>query len=463
VTIGGSAASDRNVISGNITAGIDIENSSGEIKVQGNYIGPQANGTSFVASSAQESGVVLIKCFPSTAIYIGGSAAGEGNVISGNDLYGIYGSRLEGAQVKGNYIGGGASTGSLLTGGAQGDQRFGIYWDADCTNNTIGGSSASGDRNIITQNANGIVVIQDPNNLISRNLIYSNTSAGIDLQGAGNTNFASPVVSAFSGTSASGTAPANALVEVFKNTTGNCEDAMTYLGTATANGSGAWSLGSLTINNGESVTATATDNGTWNTSQLAGSCMVGLPIELLTFTVENINNEYAKLKWTTATETNNDYFTIEKTQDGINYEFVAKVDGAGNSTQVLKYDTNDFKPYKGVSYYRLKQTDFNGAYDYSELVAVEFGSLTSESGKFAVYPNPASSSNLNVLFDGAVGEEVLIVVHDVLGKEYYSNVFVLDSETLMIQLASGSDLSPGLYTISASSNDKLYNKKIIIQ
>ncbi|MBN8702050.1 MAG: T9SS type A sorting domain-containing protein [Bacteroidetes bacterium] len=205
---------------------------------------------------------------------------------------------------------------------------------------------------------------------------------------------------------------------------------------------------------------TVSDN---NTSELATTCMVGLPIELLSFTAENINNEYAQLKWTTASETNNDYFTIEKTQDGVNYEFVATVDGAGNSSQILNYATIDTKPFQGTSYYRLKQTDFDGAYDYSELVAVEFQRLKLESSLLMVYPNPATNGNINVAFTGQSGEEVLIVVHDVLGKEHYSKAFILEEEQIITNIETNQNLAPGLYTITASSNNKLYNKKLVVR
>ncbi|MBN8703676.1 MAG: T9SS type A sorting domain-containing protein [Bacteroidetes bacterium] len=188
-----------------------------------------------------------------------------------------------------------------------------------------------------------------------------------------------------------------------------------------------------------------------------------LPIKLLSFTAQNRYNQYAQLNWTTATETNNDYFTIEKTQDGISFEQVAIVTGAGNSAQTLHYSITDPKPYMGISYYRLQQTDFDGKFTYSQLASVEFESLKLESSRFNIFPNPANYNNLNVSFDGQLGQEVLIVVHDVLGKEYYSKAFVLENELLITQLTNGNHLPTGLYTITATSNDKLYSKKVVVK
>ena len=86
-----------------------------------------------------------------------------------------------------------------------------------------------------------------------------------------------------------------------------------------------------------------------------------LPIELLSFNAV-LENRIVKLTWKTASETNNDFFTLEKSKDGISWESFKTVDGAGSSSSILNYEDYDQNPYSGVSYYRLKQTDFNGAF-----------------------------------------------------------------------------------------------------
>ncbi|MDQ3046273.1 MAG: T9SS type A sorting domain-containing protein [Bacteroidota bacterium] len=111
-----------------------------------------------------------------------------------------------------------------------------------------------------------------------------------------------------------------------------------------------------------------------------------LPIELLSFTASATDEKTVTLNWSTATEINNDFFTIERSADGVEFEFVQDVNAAGNSDQLLRYETIDPQPIPGLSYYRLKQTDYNGATSFSAMAPVEFR----ESGKFIVYPNPAS-------------------------------------------------------------------------
>jgi autotransporter-associated beta strand protein len=94
-----------------------------------------------------------------------------------------------------------------------------------------------------------------------------------------------------------------------------------------------------------------------------------LPIELLSFNA--MQNETAvDLLWSTASEINNDYFTIEKSKDAMHFEQVFTKKGAGNSNTVLNYKEVDKNPFSGVSYYRLKQTDFNGDFTYSDIVPV---------------------------------------------------------------------------------------------
>ena len=125
-----------------------------------------------------------------------------------------------------------------------------------------------------------------------------------------------------------------------------------------------------------------------------------LPIELLYFDPwysQKDNN--AKIEWVTASERNNDFFTIEKSLNGENWETVSILDGAGNSSKELFYQITDDMPYFGVSYYRLKQTDFDGSFTYSEVKSINNTNddlvLVISNGDLNVYGN---YNNIN-LFD----------------------------------------------------------------
>lgn len=186
-----------------------------------------------------------------------------------------------------------------------------------------------------------------------------------------------------------------------------------------------------------------------------------LPVEILSFTATPENNNVL-LKWQTANEINNDYFTIERSYDGIDFNKIGIVDGAGNSFSVLSYELTDNNLSTlnfSTWYYRLKQTDFDGSYTYSNIVAVSF--TNEPSTKFKLFPNPTNIDNINISLNTTAATEVMIVIHDVLGKELYSKVFIYDSNTL--RLPSDFYLPAGLYSITASTKNEVITQKIIIR
>jgi CSLREA domain-containing protein len=174
-TVGGTTAASRNLVSGNGLKGIDISNAtaSGNV-VQGNYIGTDANGTAAIGND--EHGISIADAPSNT---IGGTAAGAGNVVSGNALHGIeiiFGNATDNT-VQGNYIGTDVSGTVALSNGEQG------VVIADAPSNTIGGTTG-GARNVISGNTGNGVWIDGTGasgNLVAGNSIFSNGGLGIDL------------------------------------------------------------------------------------------------------------------------------------------------------------------------------------------------------------------------------------------------------------------------------------------
>ncbi len=109
-----------------------------------------------------------------------------------------------------------------------------------------------------------------------------------------------------------------------------------------------------------------------------------LPIELIAFDAIAVDNAHVHCLWTTASERDNDHFTVERSRDAVLFEEVGQVPGAGHSNTPLHYTFNDMRPYPGVSYYRLRQTDFDGTATWSQAVPVHFTTTVGVS----VYPNP---------------------------------------------------------------------------
>ena len=183
-----------------------------------------------------------------------------------------------------------------------------------------------------------------------------------------------------------------------------------------------------------------------------------LPIELLSFNAI-ANNNKVDLKWETVTEINNAYFTIEKSKDGQTFEKVIDVPGAGNSTSLKEYYESDYQPYTGTSYYRLKQTDRNGNYTYFPLSIVKYNANMD----MEFYPNPISAKeDLNIKVSGYQNKEVLVVLRDISGREYFSKVLVIQEETGLFAIDATQQIPPGTYIIVASSNGDIYSRKIIV-
>jgi len=184
-----------------------------------------------------------------------------------------------------------------------------------------------------------------------------------------------------------------------------------------------------------------------------------LPIELLAFTAVPVENK-VNIKWETATETNNAFFTVEKSKDGVNFTKVIDVPGAGTSTSYREYAETDYQPYGGTSYYRLKQTDFNGDYKYFTIVPVNFENQKS----IMVYPNPIDNkTNFTVEVSGYKNEEILVVLRDVQGREFFSKVLLSQDNNETFIVDETHNLAPGTYIVTASSNDKIYNYKVIVK
>lgn len=186
-----------------------------------------------------------------------------------------------------------------------------------------------------------------------------------------------------------------------------------------------------------------------------------LPIELMSFSVKQ-NKAVIELDWVTATEQNNDYFTIERSKDAKTFENVSKVSGHGNSSSTIRYSCSDENPLGGISYYRLKQTDYNGNYTHSTIVSIEYNGNTDFS--YSVYPDPTDGVNINLLISTEKGEEVLVAVYDVTGKESYSKTIVVEDNAKQIySITPSRQLSQGIYLLMLTTNKKVYTKKLVVQ
>jgi len=179
-------------------------------------------------------------------------------------------------------------------------------------------------------------------------------------------------------------------------------------------------------------------------------------IELGSFDL-TLNNNCVGLNWITATEWNNDYFTVERSNDGINFEPLILIDGAGNSNAPINYSAVDDRPLNGISYYRLKLIDFNGEIQYSKMKAINY--ISEYEFSAAVFPNPTSGDKINLSVKGTEGETVLVVLTNLEGKQYYSENILINNSVFTLH----ENLPAGIYLVTAKNNGVLIKKKIVVQ
>lgn len=181
-----------------------------------------------------------------------------------------------------------------------------------------------------------------------------------------------------------------------------------------------------------------------------------LPVELIYFTAQ-VEGENVKTMWATALEISNSHFEVERSIDGVKFEKIGVVEGAGTSTSTLSYHLFDEQPVFGISYYRLKQVDYDGVYEYSKIAAVN---LAKAGATVSVYPNPAHG-NVNIAMRNAEGN-VAVSIYNQTGIQVYSSQATANagSTTLAIPVQ---DLPAGMYFVNVHTDTTDTTQKLAIQ
>lgn len=163
--------------------------------------------------------------------------------------------------------------------------------------------------------------------------------------------------------------------------------------------------------------------------------------------------------WSVKSISNNKYFTLERSKNGVNFETVSNIDAANSTTDIIQYIETDFKPLEGISYYRIKLTDSYNTSSYSQVVMVN---NPRDKNNMTIYPNP-STGDFKISLKSIENREVLVVLRDLEGKEYYSKVLIELENSEIIGIDLEKKLSPGTYIITATSKNILYSQKLIVR
>jgi hypothetical protein len=180
-----------------------------------------------------------------------------------------------------------------------------------------------------------------------------------------------------------------------------------------------------------------------------------LPIELLEFKGRRFTDHSSLLEWSTASETNNDFFTLERSQNMFQFEEIVTVDGAGTSNSVNNYSFIDDDPFAGISYYRLKQTDYDGKFAYSEII-----SITNENEAELSFDAYFLNDEFILSFNNDDNKPLSLSLLDISGRVLAASELSANGERTSLKPLS--PLPCGIYLLRVICENKVLTKKISV-
>jgi len=186
-----------------------------------------------------------------------------------------------------------------------------------------------------------------------------------------------------------------------------------------------------------------------------------LPIDIIYFT-GHTTNKTIELEWATAQEVNNNYFTLEKSSDGIVFDEIGLVNGAGNTVTLQEYRFTDHSPFNGISYYRLKQTDFNGNLEYFNTLAINY-MFDVTIFNLSISPNPLVNYSY-IEIEGYISSEEVstISIYDIGGRLLYTNLYE-GGPFRISKNESSYQLISGIYLVVITSKQGRATKRLVVQ
>jgi hypothetical protein len=179
-----------------------------------------------------------------------------------------------------------------------------------------------------------------------------------------------------------------------------------------------------------------------------------LPIELIKFSGKEIYDNKSLIQWSSGSETNNDFYTLERSADGIKFKEIYRVKGAGNSNTIRNYSFVDNAPEEQTSYYRLKQTDYDGTTVTFKTIQVTMKGKSKEAAAIRVSPNPFQDS-FTAEFDLQNEEEVHIQLIGINGAILSDEVIHADKGTNVYNYQSPVNGKTGIYNIRVINKERV--------
>jgi hypothetical protein len=183
-----------------------------------------------------------------------------------------------------------------------------------------------------------------------------------------------------------------------------------------------------------------------------GGTGLPFPINLMNLKATLLPNQKGLIEWATSSEINNDYFEVEKMEGFNHFAVLGKVDGAGNSTKTTNYSLIDNNVVIGTNYYRLKQTDFDGRFTYSDVVSL----YKNNERIVLMYPNPATTSvTINISEVSSISPAEITFINS-LGQQVKKITTITNNNDIEL-----SDLASGNYVIAINMKQKVSYHKLV--
>lgn len=198
----------------------------------------------------------------------------------------------------------------------------------------------------------------------------------------------------------------------------------------------------------------------------SGTCIKSgvLPVKLINFEAM-LNSNDVLINWSTASELNNKHFNILRSTNGLDFEVIATIEGAGNSSASISYSYSDVNPPKSTLYYLLKQVDFDGKSETFNLISISNESTNYECS-MSVNPNPCIGK-CTVAFDNCNDYELKdakFQVYDAMGNVVFaSSNKPIEQGKAMFSLDVNNNLKPAIYIVRGNTESKVIDKKVIMQ
>ena len=177
----------------------------------------------------------------------------------------------------------------------------------------------------------------------------------------------------------------------------------------------------------------------------------------------DLSQDVVQLKWNKTAVINTESFVIEKSADNLTWEEVATIYGAPHKSQSSDYFHIDNTPKNDLSYYRLKSKNTDGKECYSNTVPVNYLKPEGPTAGMNLHPDFSIAHKvINIAFEEVFEKEILVVIRDTKGNEFFSKVLINASDNALIAVPVKDEIPSGDYLITATSENQIYSQNVTI-